>query len=163
QGARPPRGHLMLVGILQHGFGQRYDLPIGLALYLFAAGGVGFISFVLIVLFAGDQVGAKALEYPRREVPCLLRIARSRWARPDGVVWPAVLASFAVACHGLTSGMASRPQMVAIAAMVYTAITLAGMLVFGRDQWLQHCEGFTVLFGIVSRFRPVEVERDERR
>jgi len=231
----------MLVGILQHGFGQRYDLPIGLALYLFAAGGVVFISFVLIVLFAGDQVGAKALEYPRREVPWLLPIARSRWPRliggaigvlallvvvvaglfgstnafynpaeyvvwvyfwagtviasgivgnlwhllnpwaaifdalarfvptrplrklPDVGVWPAVLAYFAFACLELTSGMASRPQMVAIAAIVYTAITLAGMLVFGRDQWLEHCEGFTVLFGIVGRFGPVEVERDERR
>ena len=38
--------------ILLHGFGQRYDLPIGLALYLFAAGGVVLISFVLVVLFA---------------------------------------------------------------------------------------------------------------
>jgi hypothetical protein len=231
----------MLVGILQHGFGQRYDLPIGLALYLFAAGGVVFISFVLVVLFTGDQVGAKALEYPRREVPLLLPIARSRgprliggvigvfalavvvvtglfgstnafynpaeyivwiyfwagtviasgivgnlwyllnpWAAifdavaklvptrppgrlPDVGVWPAVVAYFAFACLELTSGMASRPQMVAVAASVYTAITLAGMFVFGRDEWLEHCEGFTVLFGIVGRFGPVEVERDEKR
>ena len=231
----------MLLGILQHGFGQRYDLPIGLALYLFAAGGVVFISFVLVVLFTGDQVGAKALEYPRREVPWLLPIARSRgprliggvigifalavvvvtglfgstnafynpaeyvvwiyfwagtviasgivgnlwyllnpWAAifdavakfvptrplrtlPNVGVWPAVVAYFAFACLELTSGMASRPQMVAIAASVYTAITLAGMFVFGRDEWLEHCEGFTVLFGIVGRFGPVEVERDENR
>ena len=56
-------------GILLHGFGQRYDLPISLALYLYAAAGVVIISFVLVVLFTGDQVGVKALQYPRRPAP----------------------------------------------------------------------------------------------
>ena len=64
--------------ILLHGFGQRYDLPIGLALYLFAAGGVVLISFVLVVLFAGEQVGARAIEYPRRAVPWLVGVASDR-------------------------------------------------------------------------------------
>ena len=225
--------------ILLHGFGQRYDLPIGLALYLFAAGGVVFISFVLVVLFAGDQVGARAIEYPRRALPWLLPFARSPWPRlvggaigviglltvviagffgsstavynpaeylvwiyfwamtvilsglvgnlwyllnpwaaiydavarvvaarpvwrlPNVGVWPAVALYFAFACLELTSGMASRPQIVALAAVVYTVITLAGMFLFGRDQWLEHCEAFTVLFGIVGRFGPVEAEREE--
>jgi hypothetical protein len=68
---------MFATGIFLHGFGQRYDLPISLALYLFAAGGVVLVSFVLVVLFAGDQVGSKALEYPRRPVPFLARIAGS--------------------------------------------------------------------------------------
>src|SRR5579859_5159751 len=67
-----------------HGFGQRYDLPISLTLYLFAAGGVVLISFVLVVLFAGDQVGVKALEYPRRNLPFLIPVAGSRWPRAGG-------------------------------------------------------------------------------
>src|ERR1700730_7963281 len=69
-----------------HGFGLRYDLPASLALYLFAAGGVVVISFVLVVLFAGDQVGAKAIEYPRRPLPLLLALARSPWPRIVGGV-----------------------------------------------------------------------------
>jgi hypothetical protein len=224
--------------ILLHGFGQRYDLPIGLALYLFAAGGVVLISFVLVVLFAGDQMGSKAIEYPRRAVRWLLPIARSpwprvvggaigglglltvviagffgstnsfynpaeyvvwiyfwaltvilsglvgnlwyllnpwaaiydavdkvlpvspRWTLPEVGVWPAVVAYFAFACLELTSGMASRPLIVAVAAVAYTAITLAGMFLFGRNAWLEHCEGFTVLFDIVGRFGPIEAERD---
>src|SRR5438067_4580413 len=229
----------MLAGILLHGFGQRYDLPIGLALYLFAAGGVVLISFVLVVLFAGEQVGAKAIAYPRRAVPWLVGVARSPWplatggtigilallivvisgffgsttafynpaeyvvwiffwavtvilsglvgnlwyllnpwtatfdavARvihvtprrklPDVGLWPAAAAYFVFACLELTSGMASRPTIVALAAFAYTFITLAGMFVFGRDEWLEHCEAFTVLFGIVGRFSPIEGERDE--
>src|SRR3989442_9563610 len=84
----PPRPSSCVVmfatGILLHGFGQRYDLPASLALYLFAAGGVVVISFVLVVLFAGDQVGAKAIQYPRRPVPFLLPVAHSAWPRIVG-------------------------------------------------------------------------------
>src|SRR3982074_2841650 len=72
------------LGILLHGFGQRYDLPISLALYLYAAAGVVVISFVLVVLFAGDQVGAKAVAYPKRAAPFLLAAARTPWPRIVG-------------------------------------------------------------------------------
>jgi hypothetical protein len=58
--------------------------------------------------------------------------------------------------------MANRPWIVAISAAAYTAVTLAGMVWFGRDEWLDHCEAFTVLFGIVGRFSPLEAERDEQ-
>ena len=226
-------------GILLHGFGARYDLPISLALYLYAAAGVVVISFVLVVLFTGDQVGAKALQYPRRAAPALASIARTPWPRinggvigiagllaivitglfgstnplynpaeyltwiyfwaglfivsglvgnlwylvnpwaalydavtrgsrltpalklPNVGVWPAAAAYFSFACLELTTGMANRPWLVATTALVYSAVTLVGMFLFGRDEWLEHCEGFTVLFGIVGRFSPVEAERDE--
>jgi hypothetical protein len=228
---------MLATAIFLHGFGQRYDLPASLALYLFAAGGVVVLSFVLVVLFAGDQVGAKAIRYPRRAVPFLLPIARSPWPRivggtigvlgliaiiitglfgsPDATknpaeyltwiyfwaatvilsglvgnlwyrlnpwaaiydaitrlirlgpvwrlpsvgVWPAVAAYFAFACLELTTGMANRPWLVGSLALLYSALTLAGMILFGRDEWLEHCEAFTVLFGIVGRFSPVEAER----
>jgi hypothetical protein len=225
--------------ILLHGFGARYDLPISLALYLYAAAGVVVISFVLVVLFAGDQVGAKALQYPRRAVPALASLARTPWPRivggvigvaglvtiviaglfgssnplynpaeylvwiyfwaglfivsgivgnlwylvnpwaalydaahrllrveavwklPNVGVWPAAAAYFSFACLELTTGMANRPWLVAVLALVYSAVTFAGMILFGRTEWLEHCEAFTVLFSIVGRFSPVEAERDE--
>ena len=225
--------------IVLHGFGPRYDLPASLWLYLFAAGFVVLVSFVLVVVFAGDQVGAKAIQYPRRPARLLLRMARSPWPRavggtigvlglvaivitgffgsqkrpdlnpaeylvwiyfwagtvilsglvgnlwyllnpwagiydavtrfvrlgpvwrlPSVGVWPAVVTYFAFACLELTSGMSNRPWIVALAALAYTCLTLAGMILFGRDEWLGHCEAFTVLFGIVGRFGPVEAERD---
>ena len=236
---RPDGEPVMFVfGILLHGFGPRYDLPAPLFWYLFAAAGVVVISFVLVVVFAGDQVGAKALQYPRRTVRFVLPLARSplpravggtigvltlvaivvtglfgspnpalnpaeylawiyfwvgtvilsglvgnlwylfnpwtaiydfvaRWVRlgpfwklPNVGVWPAAAAYFSFACLELTTGMANRPWLVATLAIVYSVVTMAGMFVFGRDEWLEHCEGFTVLFGIVGRFSPFEVERD---
>jgi hypothetical protein len=57
--------------------------------------------------------------------------------------------------------MANRPWLVAALALVYSVVTLAGMILFGRDEWLERCEGFTVLFSIVGRFGPVEAERDD--
>jgi len=233
---------LQLVGILLHGFGPRYDLPISRYLYFLAAGFVVVVSFVLVVIFAGEQVGAKAIQYPRRASAWLTSVARSPWPRGiggsigvlalvavvvsgffgnqkhpelnpaeyivwiyfwaatvilsglvgnlwyllnpwaaiyDGVnrvvlirpalklpnvgVWPAVVLYFSFACLELTSGMANRPWFVAIAALAYTSLTLAGMVLFGRDEWLEHAEAFTVLFGIVGRFGPVEADRDEAR
>lgn len=228
-----------MTAILLHGFGPRYDLPIATALYLYAAGGVVFISFVLVVLFAGDRVGPNATDYPRLAVPWLLPLARSPWPRivggvigvlalvvvvvtgffgasnafynpseyivwiffwatlvilsglvgnlyyflspwtaiydalarlvrirpplkmPDVGLWPAAAAYFAFACLELTTGLAVRPQIVALAAVVYTVVTVAGMFLFGREDWLEHCEAFTILFNIVARFAPVESKRDE--
>ena len=228
------------LGIFLHGFGPRYDLPAPLFFYIFAAGGVVVISFVLVILFVGDQVGAKALQYPRRAAPLLLPVARSPWPRalggtigllgllavivsglfgssnpavnpaeyltwiyfwaglvilsglvgnlwyllnpwaavydfatrfvrlgpvwklPHVGVWPASAFYFSFACLELTSGVANQPHVVAIAAIAYSAVTLAGMILFGRDEWLENCEAFTVLFGIVGRFGPIESERGDR-
>jgi hypothetical protein len=225
-------------GIFLHGFGPRYDLPAPLFWYLFAAAGVVVISFVLVAAFAGEQVGAKAVQYPRRPVALLLQIGRSPWPRavggvlgvlgllaiaiaglfgssnaalnpaeyltwiyfwaglvilsglvgnlwyllnpwaaiydlvtrfvplgpvwklPEVGVWPAAAAYFVFACLELTTGMANQPWVVAMMAIVYSALTLAGMILFGRDEWLEHGEAFTVLFGVIGRFGPIEAERD---
>ena len=195
---------------------------------------------MLVVIFASDQVGTSAIEYPRRSVRWLAALGRSPWPRGIGGaigvlgllavivsgffgstdndrnpaeyltwiyfwaatvilsglvgnlwslinpwaamyditkrvvprapkrpllrvgVWPASVFYFAFACLELTSGMASRPWFVATAALVYTVVTLAGMFLFGRDEWLEHCEAFTVLFGVIERFGPVETDRDEK-
>jgi hypothetical protein len=227
----------MFAPIFLHGFGPRYDLPAPLFWYLFAAAGVVVISFVLVVAFTGEQVGSRALQYPRRQVPFLLGLARSPWPRavggtigvlalvtifiaglfgstnpalnpaeyftwiyfwaglvilsglvgnlwyllnpwaafydlvkrfapvnpvwklPDVGVWPAAAAYFSFACLELTTGMANQPRVVAWTALAYTATTLLGMFIFGRDEWLEHCEAFTVLFGIIGRFGPIEAKR----
>jgi hypothetical protein len=229
---------MALAGILLHGFGPRYDLPIAEWLYLYGAGGVVAISFVLVVVFAGDKVGSRAIEYPRWRVPALVGFANSRgprivggvigivalatiivsglfgatrpelnpseyvtwiffWAATviaSGIignlwhylnpwcaiydalsalgrmrpvrglanvgVWPAAFFYLSFVCLELTSGMANRPWIVAMAAIVYTVLTVGGMVVFGRDEWLEHCEAFTVLFGIIGRFAPWEADRD---
>ena len=57
------------------------------------------------------------------------------------------MAGRSLSCLELTTGMANQPRVVAWTALAYTAVTLIGMYLFGRDEWLEHCEAFTVLFG----------------
>jgi hypothetical protein len=227
------------VAVVLHAFGQRYDLPASLALYLYAAAGVVVISFVMIVALASDQVGDSALEYPRRRSRMLTAAARSSlprllggmvgvagllaiivsglfgsqnairnpaeyllfiyfwaglvivsglagnlwfllnpWAAlydlaarvipsfptialPERIgIWPAVAGFFAFACLELTSGLASRPAIVAWLGVAYSLLTLAGMIVFGRGAWLRRGEAFSVLFGVIGRFSPLEPEME---
>ena len=75
-------------------------------------------------------------------------------------VWPAVVLYFAFVCLELTSGYANRPWLVAWLALGYTVFTLIGMQRFGAASWLEHFEFFTVLFSILSRFAPVQVQKD---
>ena len=229
----------MNLAIYLHGFGQRYDLPISLALYLYAAAGVVVVSFVMVALFAGERQGHEAIHYPRLSAPWLLALGRSavvrvacgavgvgglaavivlgfvgsdqpthnpaeiltwiyfwaglvilsglvgnlwtlfnpwtaiydllvrgrrtaRFTLPERLgVWPAALVYLSFAILELASGVASQPRVIASLALAYTVVTLAGMVLFGRDRWLGSCEGFTVLFSVVGRFGPVETERDE--
>jgi hypothetical protein len=83
------------------------------------------------------------------------------WKLPNVGVWPAAAAYFSFACLELTTGMANQPRVVALTALAYSAVTLAGMILFGRDEWLEHCEAFSVLFGIIGKFGPIEAERAE--
>ncbi len=46
-----------------HGFGQRYDLPLPLSLYLFGTAAAVVLSFVVVALFARHTPGARG--YPR--------------------------------------------------------------------------------------------------
>ncbi len=46
-----------------HGFGQRYDLPLPLSLYLFGTAAAVILSFIVVALLAGHAPGARF--YPR--------------------------------------------------------------------------------------------------
>ena len=50
------------------------------------------------------------------------------------------------------------PSQIATMAVVYSAITLGGMFIFGRNQWLRKGEAFSVIFGLLSRFSATEVQ-----
>lgn len=48
---------------LAHGFGQRYDLPVPLWLYLYGSAGAVLLSFAVFALFVGGQGAGRG--YPR--------------------------------------------------------------------------------------------------
>jgi FtsH-binding integral membrane protein len=50
-----------------------------------------------------------------------------------------------------------EPEDVAIATLVYSAITFVGMALFGVEKWCERGETFSVLFNAFSRIAPLEV------
>jgi hypothetical protein len=63
-----------------HGFGERYDLPVPLSLYIGGAGAVVVLSFIVIGLFVRGQGGSG---YPR--------VSLLRWSPGRALAHPAVL------------------------------------------------------------------------
>jgi hypothetical protein len=75
-------------------------------------------------------------------------------------VWPALALYFGFAWVELVFLGSARPSNIAVLALVYSAITWGGMLIFGKDAWLRGGEAFSVFFGILGRFAPTEVRVD---
>ncbi len=50
------------------------------------------------------------------------------------------------------------PESVAIAALIYTALTFIGMALFGVEKWCERGETFSVYFNMFSRISPLEVK-----
>lgn len=69
-------------------------------------------------------------------------------------VWPAVVLFMVFAWMELISGEGEAPRQLALAIVVYSLLTFAGMLVFGRRAWLVHGEAFAVVYSTFARFAP---------
>ena len=86
------------------------------------------------------------------------------WRRPYPQAlgaWPACILLLAFCWTELVYPNAAVPAHIAWLAIAYSVLTWAGMLVFGRDAWLQHGEVFSLVFGTFARFAPTEA-RDGR-
>jgi hypothetical protein len=232
-----------------HGFGERYDLPVPLNLFIAGAAATVALSFVVISLFVRGRPGM--LRYPRYDllrVPAAgavlqsgylllpLRLASvglfalvvisglfgtnkpvenliptfvwviwwvgmgywsalignlwmliNPWAvvfdwveklagggsgRPGAAmfryperwdVWPAFAMFFAFAWVENVYFGAARPFNLGMLVLLYSVVTWAGMIAFGKHTWLAHGEVFSVLFGFFARFSPTEVRVTDRR
>ena len=72
-------------------------------------------------------------------------------------VWPAVILFFVFAWLENVYNGAQAPFKLGLFILVYSAITWAGMLVFGKHVWLRSGEAFSVLFSLFARFSPTEI------
>jgi hypothetical protein len=72
-------------------------------------------------------------------------------------VWPAVALLLAFSWLELVFPNPAIPVVISSVALAYTIVTLLGMLVFGREGWLQNAELFTVVFATFGRLAPLEL------
>lgn len=244
-------GGLVLAGAAPagaHGFGQRYDLPVPLSLYLTGAAAAVAFSVVLLGLFMRGAPGVR--DYPRVNLlrwravrllahpavlgsvkvasvglflvfilaglvgdqhplrnlaPTLVWVvwwvglsyvsalagnlwvlinpwrALFGWAEalyrrvasgrelslrlpyPERLgVWPGLLLYLAFAWVELVFPGRAVPANLAGLAVGYSAITWAGMFLFGKERWLRRGEAFSLAFGVLARFAPTELRVTRR-
>ena len=72
-------------------------------------------------------------------------------------VWPAVALFFAFAWVENALPDAAAPALLAGLIIAYSLLTLGGMYLFGKQEWLRQGEVFSVIYGILTRFAVTEV------
>ena len=75
--------------------------------------------------------------------------------------WPAVAGLFAFATLELVVSAGSKPENVAIAALLYSGLTFVAMALYGVDAWSRRGETFGVYFNLFSRVSPVTRKDDQ--
>lgn len=78
------------------------------------------------------------------------------WRYPPALgAWPATLLLLAFSWFELIDLNAAMPSHIAAVGLAWTAVTLAGMLLFGRDVWQRNADVFAVYFATLGRFGPL--------
>ena len=88
-------------------------------------------------------------------------IGRLEYTESYGM-WPAIVLLLAFAWIELVYVNSSTPFNISILLLIYSIITWAGMVVFGKKQWLENCEIFSIIFGILAKFAPSEAYRKDK-
>ena len=84
-----------------------------------------------------------------------------RWPRRTGP-WPATALLLALGWFELVYPQAAIPHKLACVLLGWSAVTLSGMILFGRDRWQQHADVFAVYFALLGRCAPVSAGPDSR-
>jgi hypothetical protein len=70
--------------------------------------------------------------------------------------WPAAAGVFLFAVMELVASNGDQPDTLAIATLLYTAITFVAMALYGVETWITRGEAFSVYFNLFSRISPFE-------
>jgi hypothetical protein len=98
----------------------------------------------------GRAVGWVAGSVARTDLPAPL-------AYPERLGhWPAAAGVFLFAVIELVASNGDRPENLAIAALVYSALTFVAMALYGVETWISRGEAFSVYFNLFSRLSPFE-------
>jgi hypothetical protein len=69
--------------------------------------------------------------------------------------WPAAAGIFVFAALELVASNGDKPENVAVATLVYSAVTFVAMALYGVEGWCRQGEAFGVYFNLFSRISPL--------
>jgi len=75
--------------------------------------------------------------------------------------WPAAAGIFCFAIIELVASNGDRPESLAIATLIYSALTFIAMALYGVERWTDRGEAFSVYFNLFSRMSPIETRDRE--
>jgi hypothetical protein len=78
-------------------------------------------------------------------------------------VWPAFLVFVGFTWVELIWARKDEPAALADIIIIYSSFTWTGMFIWGRERWVQRGEAFTILFGLLGRFAPIDVSMSSDR
>jgi len=82
---------------------------------------------------------------------------------PQGLgVWPAAALLLLFVWIEVIYPRAAAPLDLAWMVLAWSAITLTGMVCFGRDTWQRNADVFAIYFGTLGRFAPIDIGPDGR-
>ena len=128
------------------------------AIYVLFWVGIPFASVLLGDVFrafnpwraVGRGVAWVARTVSRSDLPEPL--AYPRWLGR----WPAAAGIFGFATMELVVSGGDKPETLAIAILVYSALTFVGMALYGVEHWTGRAEAFGVYYNLFSRISPFE-------
>lgn len=124
------------------------------------------LNFALLLVWAGWWAGYTMTVYvvgdtwpalnPWRTIAGVLpRIDRR--TLPDRLGrWPAVVGLLVLVWLEVTSSVGTNPEILAGVVVVYTLVTLAGAVVYGRDVWFGSVDPVSLVFEWYGRLAPFE-------
>ncbi len=75
--------------------------------------------------------------------------------------WPAAAGVFAFVMLELVKSEGDKPETIAIATLIYSAITFVAMALYGVEAWCERGEAYSVYFNLFSRISPWETRNGE--
>jgi hypothetical protein len=75
--------------------------------------------------------------------------------------WPAAAGIFGFAAMELVVSGGDKPETLAVAILVYSALTFVGMALYGVEAWTGRAEAFGVYYNLFSRISPFETRDGE--
>ena len=103
---------------------------------------------------------------PWRTLFALMDHATRRLGRPEGLslgwhwppgagVWPAVALLLAWSWLEVVYPVAATPYRLGLTLLAWSAVTLTGMVCFGRKTWQRHVDVFAIYFNTLGRMAPL--------
>jgi hypothetical protein len=127
-----------------------------------------WLAFVPLSLLFGDVFRAfNPWRAIGRAVAWMARTV-SRSELPDPLAypawlgrWPAAVGIFGFAAMELVVSDGDKPQTLAIAVLVYSAVAFIGMALYGVERWCDRGEAFSVYYNLFSRLSVFETRERE--